>query len=136
MTRLPPRSTLTDTLLPYTTRFRSLPAQGSQPYPRFELRLLIALLIGFVQQEYGSMQSWFREFMKNRARPGIRIRARLDSRRQIEDRAMMTDAKADSAALEGPSGPPLSRFERQRGKILDAATMLLDRKSTRLNSSH
>src|SRR3546814_18576463 len=75
-----------------------------------------------------SMQAWFREFMKNRARPGIRIRARLDSRRQIEDRAMMTDAKADSAALEGPSGPPLSRFERQRGKILDAATMLLNQR--------
>src|SRR3546814_19511639 len=74
------------------------------------------------------MQAWFREFMKNRARPGIRIRARLDSRRQIEDRAMMTDAKADSSALEGPSGPPLSRFERQRGKILDAATMLLNQR--------
>ncbi|BAI98647.1 TetR family transcriptional regulator [Sphingobium sp. TA15] len=41
---------------------------------------------------------------------------------------MMTDAKADSAALEGPSAPPLSRFERQRGKILDAATMLLNQR--------
>src|SRR3546814_16240783 len=59
----------------------------------------------------------------------MRIRARLDSRRQIEDRAMMTDAKADSAALAGPSGPPLSRFERQRGKILDAATMLLNQRA-------
>src|SRR3546814_4124190 len=40
MIRRPPRSTRTDTLFPYTTRFRSWPASGCpwQPAPRKRLR--------------------------------------------------------------------------------------------------
>src|SRR3546814_4919207 len=43
MIRLPPRSTRTDTLFPYTTLFRSLPDSGLMVHPLYDEPFLVAV---------------------------------------------------------------------------------------------
>src|SRR3546814_19653883 len=101
MIRRPPRSTLTDTLFPYTTLFRSW-FHWWEPWPRFSVIGVAGLLIG----------GWpiFKEAIEN-----------LLARRMTMELSM-TIAIVAAAAI--------SEF------FTALMITVLDRKSTRLNSSH
>src|SRR3546814_18635597 len=119
MLRRPPRSTLTDTLFPYTTLFRS----------GFRL-----LLLGLGRQLADI--------------DGRRMRARVDAKhvgRAFEQRGLALDGavfvhslfpSGDHAALDefGDQEQGIERHE--RAPAARQPDQPLDRKSTRLNSSH
>src|SRR3546814_5277451 len=114
MIRRPPRSTRTDTLFPYTTRFRSL-------------------LI--VEQIKGNVHVLEPDFW-----PGViiiaqidRVEARHNVILNIADSAILVHACADFGM--GPAIIGVGLLPRDRRLALEKGEGL-DRKSTRLNSSH
>src|SRR3546814_1265742 len=113
MRRLPPRSTRTDTLFPYTTLFRSPAA-------------------------YGSPKNWPNPVSDDdfRVRPGrVRDRGRVSTKqaRTLVAQIRMVQKRGGNVgpALGGRTSRGTSRSGRGR-----SAALRLDRKSTRLNSSH
>src|SRR3546814_16188362 len=121
MQRQPPRSTRTDTLFPYTTLFRSIRRLRTQITQHQE-----------VDDEY-SVQVLV---------PGRTIADRLD-RRVIQPRQ---EEQNDDRAAHGNHAPELGVDGAQQhgdqqqndwyGNAHEALQVALDRKSTRLNSSH
>src|SRR3546814_5478662 len=127
MFRRPPRSTRTDTLFPYTTRFRSpsicpssttlfgrdgfLLGVGTVRHPKLARRALAQLLRGhvhrFLEDAQGIVEAGF--VMRRADEPGLaRIR-------------LAHHAAGDQVC---------------RQRVVEAVVARLDRKSTRLNSSH
>src|SRR3546814_2115320 len=110
MIRRPPRSTRTDTLFPYTTRFRSWRFRGSAPGRSSGLRSV-------AQQAPGR---------------GARFRAHFDA---AEHARQLFLALPGIEPLHGALGDAVA------GGLADPVVRValrgdLDRKSTRLNSSH
>src|SRR3546814_10687706 len=103
MIRRPPRSTRTDTLLPYTTRFRSAEVVADRGHTRVERRVV-------VRREKAII-----EIIGHRRRDAAEEGALRQRRRVAID-------------LVGREADPPGQFAAQR--------VTLDRKSTRLNSSH
>src|SRR3546814_5449539 len=106
MIRRPPRSTRTDTLFPYTTLFRSPVLQIGKVWKAKSALELLALF-------------------------GDRIDVALLDRYFAEVEAVLA---APDPQLELPDS---ERYAASiKGKVRPISGMLLDRKSTRLNSSH
>src|SRR3546814_5736900 len=110
MIRRPPRSTRTDTLFPYTTLFRSLPAAGAAG----GVRGRVAGAAGPFAVPAGPIARYGDTRFERDARPGG-----LGPAAQVPHRLRPARSEPVRAAVAG------------RGE--SAAT---DRKSTRLNSSH
>src|SRR3546814_4233132 len=111
MIRRPPRSTRTDTLFPYTTLFRSPPT---------ELRHVDHVC----RHRHGRGR---------RVRAGIsaaRISIRADAHANART-AIRTDLRADPR-----TGPAMKVFDTRLAGVKRIEIPVLDRKSTRLNSSH
>src|SRR3546814_8917820 len=102
MIRLPPRATRTDTLFPYTTLFRSMPAD-------LQTRLLRVLSTG--------------EFYRVGGVAAIRVDVRV---------VAATHQDLDELVREGRFREDLYH----RLNVIRVRIPPLDRKSTRLNSSH
>src|SRR3546814_14563546 len=116
MIRRPPRSTRTDTLFPYATLFRSharvgdggeLGLQAALPFDARNIAMLLERQEGVPAADIDV------------------VKGGVDDRAIVEDRA---DLPRDGLAL-------LERRTR-RQLIFDLAVIAVDRKSTRLNSSH
>src|SRR3546814_1386050 len=153
MKRRPPRSTRTYTLVPYTTLFRSAGAQ-------FAHRLGYARRVGRARVEFATvdMQAAPR-LADDGGRRGHRGVAAFDRLRAVdpaphrlvldpgfdEASAVRNEAVARIERLRGHLGveddvvpAQLARLPQQRVQqcIADTAAAPVDRKSTRLNSSH
>src|SRR3546814_20028235 len=107
MIRLPPRSTRTDTLFPYTTLFRS--SQGDEPHHRLD-----------------------REQQQHRLQRERAVEQILDAVIACAEHARFDDP-ADPHHDGAERGPPHPVDGQRVETVLDA---IEDRKSTRLNSSH
>src|SRR3546814_11751830 len=119
MIRRPPKSTLTDTLCPYTTLFRSFDATRSVQLP-----------VGL-----GERSGVQRDFIPVLARAAVAA--------GVSGLFMETHPDPDNALSDGPNAWPLA----QMAALLETLMALdrvvkqqslieIDRKSTRLNSSH
>src|SRR3546814_12789413 len=114
MIRLPPRSTRTDTLLPDTTPFRS---QRATPG---------VLLIAEASQVVPSGQGY-------PATPGIYSAEQIEGWRKVTS---AVHAKGGAIFLQLWHVGRISHSSFQPGGTLPVAPSPVDRKSTRLNSSH
>src|SRR3546814_5867844 len=117
MIRRPPRSTRTDTLFPYTTLFRSLAGAAKQGVlvkggTHLETP---ARLKAIAMDKTGTLTE---------GRPRVVEIVPFGGRTEI-------DLLRVAAALEARSGHPIAR-----AILAKAAALKIDRKSTRLNSSH
>src|SRR3546814_3141594 len=113
MLRLPPRTTLTDTLFPDPTLFRSHQEPGEAAQQGAELAAL-------------AHQADLVELL---ARKAVAAHAALDDRRQQAERAEVDEHREEVAAEEDGEEAPLWWL---LGHVGGAG----DRKRTRLNSSH
>src|SRR3546814_16955307 len=108
MSRRPPRSTRTDTLFPYTTRFRSMIDRVEDIRAR---ESAVSIKNVTINEEY------FRGHFPSRpVMPGV----------------LIIEAMAQTAAVLVVA----TLGEGARGKLVYFMTIEKDRKSTRLNSSH
>src|SRR3546814_11717301 len=120
MIRLPPRSTLTYTLLPYTSLFRSVIILGGG---------LVGLTLALALDSHGlSSHVIYTADLKNSVAPSFDGRVSAISSSSMK----MMDAIGIGARLR-PHGCPIARISVTEGL---SHSPLLDRKSTRLNSSH
>src|SRR3546814_8506762 len=151
MIRRPPRSTRTDTLFPYTTLFRSF------PYPSIFLCWLGSWVPArcrplCVCDAYVSIwDAWYQDRkMGNAASLVARLLLRSESRALRAAEAVLVDTEANAEHVSGLFNVPRERI-RALPLALEvfsckipppvprhghATKVLLDRKSTRLNSSH
>src|SRR3546814_2779299 len=106
MIRRPPRSTRTDTLFPYTTLFRSVDPEGVDPHPAERRFLGIEV---------------FRSHGKFTAGKKAHPRGRFDGSQAVGHAGHFLCIRL----------PSDGRFDLHR-----VPSIILDRKSTRLNSSH
>src|SRR3546814_1793286 len=118
MIRLPPRSTRTDTLFPYTTLFRSVLLGGFPHVP--ELALPGARILAGVGAEAPALADLVRHLGRDQPRrPAVH--------------------RAVAGGVDDEVGRQLAAVGEQHRVRLDAldgdAALQLDRKSTRLNSS-
>src|SRR3546814_8917926 len=117
MRRLPPRSTRTDTLLPYTTLFRScggwFPQQLGAGIPDVLAADVLAVAAALYARELGGSEGDHRAVAS----------------------AILVIAVAIFIAHHAPEGE-LARNDRDVGRALQPRDVEADRKSTRLNSSH
>src|SRR3546814_9323620 len=106
MIRRPPRSTRTDTLFPYTTLFRSKELRGAAKIEHDRNEILLRKYAAYARTVMNSEK--------------IGISADTQSRRAFD---RVIEALSDSS------------LDHLRSSTWDGASDLLDRKSTRLNSS-
>src|SRR3546814_4027233 len=132
MIRRPPRSTLTDTLFPYTTLFRS---EDKRPV------LADLRESGSIEQDADVVMFIFREeYYLQKAEPVQRADESPekfhDRHEQWLERCEKAYGKAEvviSKQRHGPTGTVTLHFE---GATTRFSNYVSDRKSTRLNSSH
>src|SRR3546814_3714780 len=161
MIRLPPRSTRTDTLFPYTTLFRSLLIMGTLPFALtggFWLLYLmgynqsVATAVGFialagVAAEFGVvMLIYLRAALERRGSDSgadevgeaIREGALLRVRPKAMTVAVILVGLFPILIGTGAGSEVMSRIAAPMigGMITSPLLSMLDRKSTRLNSSH
>src|SRR3546814_1472000 len=123
MIRRPPRSTRTDTLFPYTTRFRSVVAAAEG-----------ALDQGAANSRAEGRQHHFDQLALAVAR---QLEQLVGGRPQARDRAQLGDGIRSTD--EDQPVPALQAHVRGHGRMwsfLADQFEQVDRKSTRLNSSH
>src|SRR3546814_1349794 len=120
MIRLPPRSTRTDTLFPYTTLFRSLRDVDveQQVFVWLDIRADAPGCVLFIEREMRIA--------------GLQIGRRIDWAAVGVGSSVQRDAAADGDLRYHDAGA----VDAQTGKNPISGIEKLDRKSTRLNSSH
>src|SRR3546814_12887497 len=110
MVRRPPISTLTDTLFPYTTLFRSMPIRGTTSS-------------AIVVPEEAVQSVGGRDVVFVRTANGFKA-------------TPVTTGQRSAGRIEIASGLPVGTTIASRNAFLLKAELGKDRKSTRLNSSH
>src|SRR3546814_2166873 len=116
MLRRPPRSTRTDTLFPYTTLFRSRSGARHRTVDRGDLAMIGGRAFGLQQGPYGDIVN------------AVGAAA--------GDEGDANDHKAYRRETDQQHGRAHDRGGSERSQADPAADDPLDRKSTRLNSSH
>src|SRR3546814_1759110 len=120
MIRRPPRSTRTDTLLPYTTRFRSAPRRGGRLAHRRSGEDAHRQAAGAADLTRGSAH----RSGIGQLEVGEAVHPLLDRHGELETGQVRAQAAVDAEA------------ERGVAVLRTVDHELIDRKSTRLNSSH
>src|SRR3546814_1961611 len=120
MLRRPPRSTLTDTLFPYTTLFRS--SQGPLPIKGFEVYRGKAIL--YCMGKFAMISPW------SRAETPSGISAPLLDE---TSRGLTASVTIAEGAITGVRVRPVFLGTSGRPKLREPGE---DRQSTRMNSSH
>src|SRR3546814_5755520 len=130
MIRRPPRSTLTDTLFPYTTLFRSFAVAWAMPIAFAGARLANSF----------DLVAWH-FWIDNSTIASMAIEAMLSSvaiayRIRLLSRERDTAIRQEVAARALADTDPLTGLLNRRAFLREAIGRAGDRKSTRLNSSH
>src|SRR3546814_8665608 len=131
MIRRPPRSTRTDTLFPYTTLFRSFGVGGPNKTSSFHV---IGEIFDRIY-DFGSLRAVTEDVQTVTVPPGGAVIAdvtfEVPGTYVLVDHALSRVEKGLAAYIEveGPENPEVFRE-------IPGEQLSLDRKSTRLNSSH
>src|SRR3546814_6073965 len=132
MLRRPPRSTRTDTLFPYTTLFRSRRAETAQEVP-----LAISVIRGDSIESTGN----FNIVKLQQLAPTLQVYTTNPRNTSVNIRGLGVPFGLTSDGFEQGVGIYVddvynSRVAAATFDFLDVAQVEVDRKSTRLNSSH